>query len=131
MMASPKELISGLAVILDIPAETLTVHDRNLAEVGIRQKAKPGRGSGGNRVTAEDAASLIVAAIASQKVKDSASTVRALNSHVRQITRLLVADASSQSEQGVTIPIKKNGFLSVDAKVTLQAVRATAAILER
>lgn len=130
-MASPKELIAGLSEILDIPAETLTVHDRNLAEVGIRKRAKSGRGSGGNRVTAEDAASLIVAAIASPKVKDSASTVRSLNSYVRQISRLLVTDTGSQSEQGVTIPIKKNGFLSVDAKVNLQAIRATAAILER
>ncbi|NGO54207.1 hypothetical protein [Allomesorhizobium camelthorni] len=73
-MATPKELVSAIARETGVPEPTVIVHDRNLAEVGLRTPAMRGRGV--SRVTFQDAANLIIAVAGSRNVKDSAATVR-------------------------------------------------------
>ncbi|MBN9468998.1 MAG: hypothetical protein J0J10_09525 [Bosea sp.] len=73
-MATPKELIASVAEHTGVPLATVIVHDRNLAEEGLRSPALRGRGV--SRVTYQDAANLLIAVAASRNVKDSAKTVR-------------------------------------------------------
>lgn len=73
-MATPKELITSVAEHTGVPLATVIVHDRNLAEEGLRSPALRGRGV--SRVTYQDAANLLIAVAASRNVKDSAKTVR-------------------------------------------------------
>jgi hypothetical protein len=73
-MASPGELVRTFAEFLDIPVSTIVVHDRNLVTAGLRSKS--GRGTSAARMTARDAAHLLVAVLGSSHVKDSVETVR-------------------------------------------------------
>lgn len=73
-MATPKELIACVADVTGVPVATVAVHDRNLAEEGLRTPALRGRGV--SRVTYQDAANLLIAIAASRNVKDSVKTVR-------------------------------------------------------
>jgi hypothetical protein len=72
-MATPGELIELIGAVTDVPVATVTQHDRNLFLSGLRTKG--GRGTSAAKVTARDAANLLVAVLASEKVKDSARTV--------------------------------------------------------
>lgn len=72
-MATPGELIELMGAVTDVPVATVTQHDRNLFLSGLRTKG--GRGTSAAKVTARDAANLLVAVLASEKVKDSEKTV--------------------------------------------------------
>jgi len=73
-MTTPGEFIKTLADALRVPEATVAVHDRNLRSAGLRSKS--GRGRGAAKVTARDAAHLLVAVLGSEQVKDSADAVR-------------------------------------------------------
>ena len=73
-MASPGELVRKLSELLGIAERTIVLHDRNLVIAGLRSKS--GRGNSAARMTARDAAHLLVAVLGSSHVKDSAETVR-------------------------------------------------------
>lgn len=74
LVASPGELVSKFSELLGIAAATIVQHDRNLVVAGLRSKS--GRGNSAARMTARDAAHLLVAVLGSSHVKDSAETVR-------------------------------------------------------
>ena len=73
-MASPGELVRKLSELLGIPEPTIVLHDRNLVIAGLRSKT--GRGKSAARMTARDAAPLLIAVLGSSQVKDSVQTVR-------------------------------------------------------
>ena len=73
-MASPGELVRKFSELLGIAEPTIVLHDRNLVVAGLRSKS--GRGTSAARMTARDAAHLLVAVLGSSHVKDSAETVR-------------------------------------------------------
>lgn len=73
-MASPGELVRKFSELLGIAEPTIVLHDRNLVVAGLRSKS--GRGNSAARMTARDAAHLLVAVLGSSHVKDSAETVR-------------------------------------------------------
>ena len=72
-MATPKQLVEKAAEITGVSVATVIVHDRNLSNSSLRTVA--GRGRAAAKVTAEDAANLLIAIAASELVKDSAATV--------------------------------------------------------
>ena len=71
---TPGQLVKAVALALDVPEETVTQHDRNLVVTGLRTKG--GRGRSAPSVTPLDAARLLVATLASGRIKDSAGIVR-------------------------------------------------------
>ncbi|MFQ6181644.1 hypothetical protein ACLMJV_06765 [Sinorhizobium meliloti] len=73
-MATPKELVAMVAHQTGVPEGTVTVHDRNLLNAGLRSEGQRGRGK--SVVSFEDAANLLIAVAGSRNVKDSAKTVR-------------------------------------------------------
>lgn len=81
-MATPGQLVETMAEALGIPAETVTNYDRVLSESGMRSKS--GRGRGAAKVTAGDAANLLIAIlgspIAGASVKEAANTCRTYGS---------------------------------------------------
>jgi hypothetical protein len=74
IVASPGELVRKFSELLGIAERTIVLHDRNLVVAGLRSKS--GRGNSAARMTARDAAHLLVAVLGSSHVKDSAQTVR-------------------------------------------------------
>ena len=72
-MASPGELVKAIALATGTPEHTVTTHDRNLVGAGLRTKG--GRGTSAAKVTARDAAHILVALLGSEKVQDSVETV--------------------------------------------------------
>jgi hypothetical protein len=74
LVASPGELVRKFSELLGIAEATIVLHDRNLVVAGLRSKS--GRGNSAARMTARDAAHLLVAVLGSSHVKDSAETVR-------------------------------------------------------
>jgi hypothetical protein len=74
LVASPGELVRKFSELLGIAERTIVLHDRNLVVAGLRSKS--GRGTSAARMTARDAAHLLVAVLGSSHVKDSAETVR-------------------------------------------------------
>lgn len=72
-MASPGELVKAIALATGTPEHTVTTHDRNLVSAGLRTKG--GRGTSAAKVTARDAAHILVALLGSEKVQDSVETV--------------------------------------------------------
>jgi hypothetical protein len=81
-MATPRQLVETMAEALGIPVETVTNYDRVLSEQGLRSKS--GRGRGAAKVSAEDAANLLIAIlgspIAGASVKEAANTCRTYGS---------------------------------------------------
>jgi hypothetical protein len=67
-------LVRKFSKLLGIAEPTIVLHDRNLVVAGLRSKS--GRGNSAARMTARDAAHLLVAVLGSSHVKDSAETVR-------------------------------------------------------
>ncbi len=76
-MATPRQLVEDTAEILGVSEATVVVHDRNLATAPTPLRSVAGRGRAAARVTAGDAANLLIAVAASESVKDSAKTVLA------------------------------------------------------
>lgn len=62
-MASPGELVKCVAEVLHLPEQTVTLYDRQLAENGLRSRG--GRGKSAAKVTATDAANLLIAILGS------------------------------------------------------------------
>jgi hypothetical protein len=73
-VASPGQLVSKVSELLGISEATIVQHDRNLVVAGLRSKS--GRGPSAARMTARDAAHLLVAVLGSHHVKDSVQSVR-------------------------------------------------------
>jgi hypothetical protein len=76
-VATPRQLVQVTAEILGISEATVIVHDRNLATAQTPLRSMAGRGRAAAKVTAGDAANLLMAVVASESVKDSARTVLA------------------------------------------------------
>src|ERR1700730_14250528 len=74
-MATPRQLVEATAEILGVSVATVVVHDRNLATAPTPLRTVAGRGRAAAKVTAGDAANLLIAVAASESVKDSAKTV--------------------------------------------------------
>jgi hypothetical protein len=96
-VATPRQLVEVTAEILGISEATVIVHDRNLATAPTPLRSVAGRGRAAARVTADDAANLLIAVAASESVKDSAKTVlayrdllgeSAINSGIRRYDEL-------------------------------------------
>src|SRR3954447_3476229 len=62
-MATPGQLVKCIAEALNIPEPTVVQYDRLLAENGLRSKG--GRGTSAAKVTARDAANLLIAIMGS------------------------------------------------------------------
>jgi hypothetical protein len=74
-MLTPGELVKEMAAATGTPQATVTVHDRFLAEAGLR--SKHGRGpSGAAKMTPRDAANLLTAVLGSLEVRDSVDAVK-------------------------------------------------------
>jgi hypothetical protein len=77
-MPTPGQLVQTMAEVLGVPAATVAQYDRVLAENGLRSKG--GRGLSAARVTAGDAANLLIAILGSPisgaAIKDAAHTCR-------------------------------------------------------
>lgn len=77
-MASPGELVAVMAATLDVPRATVAQYDRVLAENGLRSSG--GRGLSAAKVTAADAANLLIAIMGSPisgaAIKDAAQTCK-------------------------------------------------------
>jgi len=76
LVASPGELVRKFSQLLGIAEPTIVLHDRILVVAGLRSKS--GRGNSAARMTARDAAHLLVAVLGSGHVKDSAENSAAL-----------------------------------------------------
>lgn len=74
-MASPGEMVKRIAETLGVPEASVTLHDRNLADAGLRTKG--GRGRSAAKMSACDAANLLMAVAGSSMVKDAVQTVEA------------------------------------------------------
>jgi hypothetical protein len=70
---TPGQLVNAVAIALNVPAETVVQHDRNLVVAGLRTKG--GRGHSAPKVTPLDAARLVTAVLGSVRVLDSVNTV--------------------------------------------------------
>jgi hypothetical protein len=70
---TPGQLVNAVAIALNVPAETIVQHDRNLVVAGLRTKG--GRGHSAAKVTPLDAARLVTAVLGSVRVLDSVDTV--------------------------------------------------------
>jgi hypothetical protein len=73
-VASPGQLVCKVSELLGISEATIVQHDRNLVVAGLRSKS--GRGPSAARMTARDAAHLLVAVLGSHHLKDSVRSVR-------------------------------------------------------
>jgi hypothetical protein len=75
-MATPGTLVKTMSDVLGLPEATVTQYDRRLSESGLRSKS--GRGSSAARVTARDAANLLIAILGSLVVGGSIKTAPAI-----------------------------------------------------
>jgi len=74
-MATPRQLVEIVAEIVGVSVATVIVHDRNLSTAPVPLRTVAGRGRAAAKVTAIDAANLLIAVAASESVKDSVKTV--------------------------------------------------------
>jgi hypothetical protein len=68
MLATPAQLASLLARVLDVPKSSVITLDRNLAKAGLRTVG--GRGTGAAKMSARDATNLILAAAGTSTIKN-------------------------------------------------------------
>jgi hypothetical protein len=80
-LLTPGQLVNAVAISLNVPAETVVQHDRNLVVAGLRTKG--GRGQSAPKVTPLDAARLVTAVLGSVRIVDSVDTVRLFERTVR------------------------------------------------
>ena len=73
-MATPGQLVERMADVLGVPAPTVSQYDRQLAEAGLRTSG--GRGTSAAKVTAADAANLLIAILGSPISGASISSAR-------------------------------------------------------
>jgi hypothetical protein len=79
---TPGQLVKAVSIALDMPLETITQHDRNLAIAGLRTMGARGRHA--PHATPLDAARLLAATLGSVRVKDSVETLRILENTERR-----------------------------------------------
>jgi hypothetical protein len=79
---TPGQLVKAVSIALDMPVETITQHDRNLAIAGVRTMGARGRHA--PHATPLDAARLLVATLGSVRVKDSVETLRMFENTQKQ-----------------------------------------------
>jgi hypothetical protein len=72
---TPGQLVKAVSIALDVPVETVTQHDRNLAVAGLRTMGARGRNA--PHVTPLDAARVLVATLGSIRAMDSVQALRA------------------------------------------------------
>jgi hypothetical protein len=99
-MATPGQLVGTMASVLGIPKPTVVQYDRHLAEAGLRQIR--GRGRSASRVSAEDAANLLMAILGSPIVGTS---IRSAGDTSKRFGSLVVSgfrDTSRFTEFGLT-----------------------------
>jgi hypothetical protein len=70
-MATPKQLVEGVAGVLGISVASVIVHDRNLSSAPVPLRTVAGRGRAAAKMTAVDAANLVIAVAGSESVKNS------------------------------------------------------------
>ncbi|MDP4021043.1 hypothetical protein Q8W71_00270 [Methylobacterium sp. NEAU 140] len=68
------QLIEAVADALGVDVATVVTHDRNLVAAGMRSKG--GRGKSAAKMTAIDAANLLIAVASSEQVRGSVETVK-------------------------------------------------------
>lgn len=73
-MATPGQLINGMALALNLPRETVTVYDRFLVESGFRTKG--GRGRSAAKVTTADAATLLATILMAEEIIDAENAAK-------------------------------------------------------
>ncbi len=71
-MASPGKLVTAMAEVLGVPAVNVGQHDRNLLAAGKRSRG--GRGRSAAKVTAADAANLLIPVAAGSLVRSTVET---------------------------------------------------------
>jgi hypothetical protein len=74
-MATPRQLVETVAEVLGVSVATVIVHDRNLSTAPVPLRTVAGRGRAAAKITAVDAANLLIAVAASESVKNSVWTV--------------------------------------------------------
>jgi hypothetical protein len=74
-MATPRQLVETVAEVLGVSVATVIVHDRNLSTAPVPLRTVAGRGRAAAKITAVDAANLLIAVSASESVKNSVWTV--------------------------------------------------------
>jgi len=79
-VASPMQLVECVATALGVDVSTVTTHDRNLVAAGLRTKG--GRGLSAARMTANDAANLLIAVAGADQVRESVRAVESFASLV-------------------------------------------------
>jgi hypothetical protein len=70
-MATPKQLVEAVAGVLGISVASVVVHDRNLSNAPVPLRTVAGRGRAAAKMTATDAANLVIAVAGSESVKNS------------------------------------------------------------
>lgn len=96
------QLIEAVADALGVDVATVVTHDRNLVAAGMRSKG--GRGKSAAKMTATDAANLLIAVVGSEQVRGSVETVQRFGSLVAVGQR-----------SGVPLPILDAGHTFSDA----------------
>jgi hypothetical protein len=99
---TPGQLVHAVSIALDIPEETVVQHDRNLVVAGLRTKG--GRGRSAPDVTPLDAARLLIAALASIRIKDSVEAVLAFERAIFEPGKSLAEMAIDWRKRGLIRP---------------------------
>jgi hypothetical protein len=118
---TPGQLVNAVAIALNVPAETVVQHDRNLVVAGLRTKG--GRGHSAPKVAPLDAARLLVAVLGSARVLDSVETVQAFTEasfHPRASTALGLDPAIARLPQNHNF-IEALAALIIDASAPFHA----------
>jgi hypothetical protein len=93
---TPGQLVSAVSIAMNVPHETVIVHDRNLSVAGLRTKGARGRNA--PAVAPIDAARLVIAILGSARVVDSVNTLRAFE-QVRFMETVFTANQTLAGEK--------------------------------
>ncbi|MCX7313709.1 MAG: hypothetical protein NTV56_18790 [Alphaproteobacteria bacterium] len=112
-MATPGQLANTLARVLGLGLSepTVAVHSRNLAAAGIRTTG--GRGRSAAKMTAADAAALLITAVASPSLRDSVETFKNYSGLFTQVGRLEIRHKNEVLETMTVSPAWDLRFLPV------------------
>lgn len=131
-MATPREMVSAISIAMCIPVETVAVHDRLLAEAGLRTRAKRGRGK--TSMTPQDAANLVVSVAASATPKDGVSAVIANKPLAALVAREIESAIDDQNNiewvrAKYTATVRDEGDLRVEATFGAATIMAIANLI--
>jgi hypothetical protein len=102
-MATPRKLVLTMAEALGLPEPTVTQYDRQLSESGLRSKS--GRGPSAAKVTARDAANLLISILGSPVAGASIKAAAA--------TCAIYGELVERSNVAVRDPFRKLGLPSL------------------